>query len=319
MDELLQLENEGLVTRYGCHKVHIKSIICDAPARSFIKNVKTHNAYFGCERCARRGSWLNHRVIYTEKGPRRLYTDQMFKNKDAEKFEHSNGDSPLERTSVGLISKISLDYMHLCCLGTMKKLLLVWTKGRRKYRLSRNQINEISERIVSFRRSVPKEFSRKPRGLDELSHWKATEYRTFLLYIGPMCLLNILYKPKYKHFLLFHTAIYILVSKLADSSEWVDYAQSLLEKFVSQVQTLYYKELLVYNMHSLLHLGDDVKLDQFSAFEFENYMQPIKRMLRANSSHLSQVVKRISEIQSLAYLRITKHSIRMLFLLLYFT
>lgn len=36
-------------------EINIKYIVADAPARSFIKNIKTHNAYYGCERCYRRG------------------------------------------------------------------------------------------------------------------------------------------------------------------------------------------------------------------------------------------------------------------------
>jgi len=91
-----------------------------------------------------------------------------------------------------------------------------------------------------------------------------------------------------------------LVSKLSYEREWVDYAGSLLKQFVIDVEKLYYKEILTYNMHTLTHLHKDCEifgsLDNFSAFEFENYMQHLKRLLRANNNHLSQMVRRISEI-----------------------
>src|SRR5690348_5097210 len=83
--------------------------------------------------------------------------------------------------------------------------------------------------------------------------------------------------------------------------EWVTFAASLLEQFVKNVEPLYSKDFMIYNMHSLLHLSEDAlihgPLDRFSAFEFESYMQVLKRMLRAIHDHLSQVIFRDLELQ----------------------
>ena len=32
--------------------------ICDAPARAFVKNVKTYSGYFGCDKCCQEGVGL---------------------------------------------------------------------------------------------------------------------------------------------------------------------------------------------------------------------------------------------------------------------
>jgi len=73
-------------------------------------------------------------------------------------------------------------------------------------------------------------------------------------------------------------------------------------EFVSDIQKLYYSELLTYNMHSLVHLSEDVKihgkLDNFSAFPFENYMQKLKQLIRKKNDHLIQLVNRLHEIDS---------------------
>ncbi len=58
---------------------------------------------------------------------------------------------------------------------------------------------------------------------------------------------------------------------------------------------LYEKELVVYNVHGLVHLPDDVKkfgpLDTFSAFPFENFVGQLKRLVREPQGTLQQVVR----------------------------
>lgn len=71
---------------------------------------------------------------------------------------------------------------------------------------------------------------------------------------------------------------------------------------MEEITELYCQEFLVYNVHSLIHLADDAfkfgSLDNVSAFKYENYMQRIKRMLRAKDHQLAQVIRRIGEYES---------------------
>lgn len=301
VNEMLLLENNGLLINDATFTVRIRCICADAPARAFLKNIRNHNAYYGCERCYRKGKW-HKRVIYPIKSLNfPLHSDESFINQCHEK--HHDGSTPLSKLSVGLVSQIPLDYMHLCCLGVMRKLLLSWTEIR-PYKLSTRQIGLISDRLLSFRKSLPCEFARKCRSLKDIRHWKAKEFRLFMLYVGPAALVNILDAKRYEHFMLFHCAMYILVSKAALIDIWVEYAGKLLQKFVEEVPIFYHKDFLSYNMHSIQHLPLDVKLlgqlDSFSCFEFENFMQKLKKMIRKNNNHLAQVVKRIKERDEIA-------------------
>lgn len=88
---------------------------------------------------------------------------------------------------MGMITQIPLDYMHLICLGIVKKLLLVWVEGSLPYRLSAKQIELISAKLRSYKAFIPSNFSRKSRGLNELKHWKATEFKTFSALCWPIC------------------------------------------------------------------------------------------------------------------------------------
>lgn len=49
--------------------------------------------------------------------------------------------------------------------------------------------------------SIPSEFARRPRSINEVKLWKAVEFRNFLLYTGPIVLRYILKKDLYDHFM----------------------------------------------------------------------------------------------------------------------
>lgn len=58
-------------------------------------------------------------------------------------------------------------------------------------------------------------------------------------------------------------------------------------------------EQVSYNVHSLIHLADDVDkfgaLDSFSAFKFENYLQKVKKMVKSSALPLPQIIRRVYE------------------------
>lgn len=48
--------------------------------------------------------------------------------------------------------------------------------------------------------------------LDDIDRWKATEFREFLLYTGPVVLRSVVSEEFYGHFLILHVAMSILAS-----------------------------------------------------------------------------------------------------------
>ena len=58
----------------------------------------------------------------------------------------------------------------------------------------------------------------------------------------------------------------------------------------------------MYKVHSLLHISDDVKnygvsFNELSAFQFENYLQKLKKYEKKAQNPVAQVAKRLSELE----------------------
>lgn len=297
VNELFQLLHEGFLFENKLYTVKVHSFICDAPARAYVKCTKSHNGYSSCDKCIESGEYFERRIIFRSiLAPRRTDLDfQLFTDED-----HHTNISPLSKLPLGLVTKFPIDYMHAVCLGVMKKLLNLWVGGNLRIRLPGRLINLLSERLISFSKFIPVEFNRKPRSLSELSRWKATELRMFLLYLGPVALKNILPTALYENFLLFHCSIIILCCKKHINTFGTQLPEELLTMFIRHCENIYGSEFLIYNVHILCHLSNDVKkygpLDNFSAFPFENYLRTLKNLVRSPHKPLQQIFRRLKEI-----------------------
>ena len=300
IEEMQLLSVSGVSFSGVQYSVCIVSFICDAPARAFLKCTKLHNAYNACERCTTRGTW-DGRVIFDELNAP-LRTDENFAN--SMYLDHQIGVSPLASLAVPIVTSFVLDYMHLVCLGVVRRMIMFWKSGPKKIRLGFRLLDDISTALVNCKSYIPREFARQPRSLKEVDRWKATEFRQFLLYTGPVVLKNRLPAHVYSHFMCLSVAMRILLS---DSLcvQYCDYAKRLLVYFVDNCSVVYGRIMLVYNVHSLIHLADDVykykcSLDKLSAFPFENYMSTLKKYVRSPLNPIAQVSKRIQEYEAFA-------------------
>ncbi|KAB0795928.1 hypothetical protein PPYR_09989 [Photinus pyralis] len=296
--ELEHLLKNGLKYLNLRYTIKIHSFVCDAPAKAFLKCIKNHTGYASCEKCNAVGEYVNGRVILKSTcSPKR--TDDSFKlHLDS---EHHTGVSPLTKLPIGLVSQFPIDYMHNICLGVMRKLLNFWMSGPLPTRLGSKTINAMSARLESLRNYIPVEFNRKPRSLSELQRWKATEFRSFLLYLGPVVLNNLIDPSLYEQFLLLHSSITILISSKHISNLGTALAKELLILFIQHCESVYGEEFLIYNVHMLCHISDDVDLfgalDNFSAFPFENCLGRLKSLIKSPRKPLQQLCRRLLELE----------------------
>ena len=274
----------------------LRMCVCDAPARAMVKSVKQFSGYYGCVKCEQKGTYIG-RVTYPE-CTAQLRTDNSFCSRS--NSAHHMGNSPFLELPVDMANFFPVDYMHQTCLGVMKRLILCWTSGPTSVKMSALQKVEASKRLVTFRNVITSDFARRPRPLNEIAYWKATEFRFFLVYAGYFILRRNISGVIFDHFMCLNAAISILLSDtLSTDVDYLKFAHELLVYFVSKSRDIYGSEFLVYNVHSLVHLTQEVdrfgKLDNTGAFVFENYMRTLKRFVRSARNPLAQVAKRIKE------------------------
>ena len=304
--ELEMILQDGIEVDERHVAIKIRAVVCDAPARALVKDVKNHNAYYGCERCEVKGTWVRKaggrggRVTFQETIGLPPRTDERFRAR-SQPQHHLSAElsTPFKDLPIDLVRDFPLDYMHQICLGVMRRLLMAWVRGPLKERkLSKEGVERLDGRLATLRANIPKEFARKPRPTDELEHWKATEYRQFLLYTGYQVLSDILAHDVYMNFMALSVASMILVSPdLVAKHAW--YAKLLMTYFVQSARHIYGAHFLVYNVHMMLHVADDAVrfggLDKCSGFPFENYLHKMKRLVKSGKNPLVQVVNRLNE------------------------
>ncbi|KAL6417081.1 hypothetical protein ACFW04_012337 [Cataglyphis niger] len=178
----------------------LNAIFCD-PIKSFITYTKAHTGYFSCSKCIQKGDFVHNRIIFPE----------------INNILQMTRDSVLEKLSIGMASQIPLDYMHLVCLGVMKRLLQIWINENEQNRLSTESIDSISQYLMNIKQNILCEFVRKPRTLVDIDKWKATELSQFLFF-----------------------AIKIIANlQICINETFFAYAHSLLLYFVSNYGTIY--------------------------------------------------------------------------------
>lgn len=134
--ELQRLTVDGVDFAGQVIRVSLFAFICDAPARAFFKGIKQHSGYFSCERCTMKGEW-HDRVVFNCDGNNQdleLRTDDNFLQQHYK--NHQISRSILVDYGIHCVSQFPLDYMHLVCLGVVRRMLRFLKSGEKLCRIS---------------------------------------------------------------------------------------------------------------------------------------------------------------------------------------
>ncbi|XP_017465521.1 PREDICTED: uncharacterized protein LOC108358598 isoform X1 [Rhagoletis zephyria] len=170
-----------------------------------------------------------------------------------------------------MITQVPLDVMHLIDLGVMRKFLL---------------------RVINNKSKITKEFVRKPRSLDEISNWKATEFRMFLFYFGIYVLKDELPNDIYYEFLLLHCVCRLLFCPKNYITN-IEVGRDILILFVNNFAAVFGDNRVSYNVHGFLHISEDIRElgipSTYSTYSFENYLQILKSYVKKPTQILQQI------------------------------
>ena len=303
------VDDYNTVRRYGfclngsdvVYKIELKAVVCDAPARAFVKCMKGHGGYYGCDFCETAGEWhKSHGVVYPDRHAA-LRTDDAFRHPDMSLqahagHQHREDRSPLLHVEgLDLIGDVTPEYMHTVTLGVMKRNAGMWFTHKSKYRVRDRDMKSVSEKLIVCAAWCPSNFGRKPRSLQLKEKFKATEWRSMLLYTGFCILKGVLTNQAYSHHLLLACAMKILLHE-----QWCgryhELANRMLRKYVKGYGELYGRDCIVYNVHTLIHFAAAASrhgsLEKIGAFAFESYMRQLRAAVRKPEASLKQVVKR---------------------------
>jgi len=192
-----------------------------------------------------------------------------------------------------VIQGFNPEYMHAILLGVVRQFVTIWfdpSNSSSCYSL-RSKIVVIDG--ILLRCKPPSEIKRLPRSLSVSKFWKASEWRSFLLFYSIVCIRGHLPTEHYSHWLLLVYATHMLLSK-ALPRDCLNACEIAL-KFVLLVPELYGSQHVSFNVHLLTHIVQSVRccgpLWATSAFVFEDANRRLLKLVHGARAVPNQVFK----------------------------
>lgn len=236
----------------------------DSVARPIMQNRLQFNGYMGCSWCYEHGEFYSRAMRYplNENEPGiRTHDEYLIDVANAQALGKSirgvKGFSSLITLSdFDCVWGFPVEYMHGILLGVTRQLWELWIKPGTPWYLDLTNQAEINRRLLNIK--PPKEIHRDPRSMKNRSKWKASEWRSWLLFYCIPCLSGILQPNIFRSLLLFVRSIHTLLSMNITENDLIRCEIDLIT-FVGDCQTIYGKGAMTFNLHSLLHVVQSVR------------------------------------------------------------
>lgn len=148
------------------------------------------------------------------------------------------------------------EYMHACCQGVFKLMIKLWTfqKYSKEPWSVRETLEVLNSRLLNTK--PPYEITRVMIALDDLSNWKASMFRAFVLFYVDV-LEDVLPKEFFDHFVNLSYGMFVLLQEKVSVSD-VEKIKVLFRHFVIDFEKLYGATHVGINVHFLIHLSQSV-------------------------------------------------------------
>lgn len=284
----------------------------DSVARPIMQNRMQYNAFQGCSWCYAYSRYVKGAMRYPmfQENPE-LRSHESHKNDVYEVTKLQKivrgvkGESELMKMPLfDSVWGYPVDYMHGILLGVTKQMWNIWIMPGHKFSLTAQKRLIINKRLRAIK--PPHEIHRIPRDLISKAKWKATEWRSWLLFYSYPCLCGVLENTFLQSFLLLVQSVYILL-KTDISEENLLQCELDLVRFVGECEILYGEEVITFNMHSLLHLVQSVRksgpLWATSTFPYESNIFYFKQYVNGPKGVQNQIIEK--HLQLMTY----RHSV----------
>ncbi len=291
--------------------LHIAPILCtlDLQAKAYALEMTMHNGAYGCATCEESGRRVQHGNGTAQCYPFRHQSElPPLRNpqeitriaQNASKTNRIKGIHGLSGLATmpwfNLRDGVVPDYMHGVLMGATKSLAKLWFSpchSKEDFFIGKH-LKEVSQRLLHIK---PPDFvERLPRDLEkQYLHLKATELQNWLLFYGPVCLINILPDRYFKHFLLLSEAIHLLLGDSISTSD-LNRAEQHLIMFYQEFAGLYGEGSCGLNIHNIgAHLVYFVRmwggLQGWSCFGFEDANATLLQASHGTGDVTKQVLK----------------------------
>lgn len=322
VDQCNTLSNTGLVWKYDdkdvTSKIRFPMFAADAPARCALQGLKQYNGTFSCPSCLTSGENFQlpkrgHKMIFppSDDTPRthELFLEhlqilaKMLKN-DTGKDCYGVQDATklILLKDIDIVKCFVTDIMHTAYLGVLKALTNMFFNSRnhkKKFYINAAKAAEVDAKLLAVK--VPFECNRQTRSTKHMPHWKANEWKTWMMVCVPI--LHGILPLKYVRNLSRFVKSMSLLSADNITEKDIKNAEELYQKFYKDASRLYGKQVCTFNMHVLKHAADCVRawgpLWAYSMFQFENSNGVLTRLVKGTRRVCMQIVRKVSILQEL--------------------
>lgn len=251
----------------------ITHVCCDLPAKCDVQGMVGHAGYFACGYCLHPGvavkkdakskSYVRYIDRKKEEQLRSHENIAEIYSKQKPPFNPVNGIKSIScmvrADGFDLVHGFGIDYMHCILLGVMRKLLNLWLNSsnhNKPYYITPKRQEALNKRILKIK--LTSDIFRKPPSIYVRADFKATKFRSFLLYYLKFFLADLLKRSYIDHFHLLSSACYMLLKETI-SQEEIDSAEKRLVQFANEFEQLYGSFNVTLNVHLLKHIGTAVR------------------------------------------------------------
>lgn len=294
VDEMKEMTTKSPIEPFNGRKISrigLYAFICDPIANSIFTCTSLPDSLYGCSKCRvkselRVDGQYNSTRFPASCGTENLRLDEDFKYCLDSDF-HLDVPIVLE-LNVGLVSQTSIDYKYTVCLGVMKQLVTLWTKGKLDYRINRNSWLRMMEHLETLAKGCPEELQKPFHFSDDTDSWDAYHWKLFLVYFAPIVLQSHLPRKFYAHFLNLHLASRVMINQYKSRKHSALIVGLLLSRFTTDFASLYGEEYIDYNVHNLIHFEDTISqlgsIESVGGFSYEDQFNFVHSLIQYNQN-----------------------------------